>query len=305
MAQDVRRKHRLFELNPVQDTGAGWFEDWVSQGIKAAEAEQDYNFQGDTMSTASSKGLSGRVALVTGAGRGIGRAIALQLARDGADVAINYSRSAEAAEAVAAEIRAMGRQARTYQAAVERFEDDSAMIEAVVHDFGSLGILVNNAGIASRGLAVADTDPAEVERVLRVHALAPHYLSRLAIPHLRRQARGDIIMISSVATLQPAARGAPYSMGKAAMEALALTLAREEQPHGIRTNIVAPGLTVTDMGERLSRARWGVKDIHELDARSPFGRVSTPQDVANTVAFLVSEAAGYVNGQKINLNAGV
>jgi NAD(P)-dependent dehydrogenase (short-subunit alcohol dehydrogenase family) len=257
------------------------------------------------MNPNASRDLSGRVALVTGAGRGIGRAIALELARQGADLAINYSRSADAAEAVAAEIRALGRRARTYQAAVERFEEDAQMIDAVVRDFGGLGILVNNAGIASRGLAVTDTDPAELERVLKVHALAPHYLSKLAIPHLRQQARGDIIMISSVATLAPAARGAPYSMGKSAMEALALTLAREEQPHGIRTNIVAPGLTVTEMGERLSKARWGVKDIHELDARSAFGRVSTPQDVANVVAFLVSEAAGYVNGQKINLNGGV
>lgn len=257
------------------------------------------------MNTETARTLSGRVALVTGAGRGIGRAIALQLARDGADVAINYSRSADAADELAAQITAMGRRAKTYRAAVERFEEDAAMIDAVVRDFGGLGILVNNAGIASRGLAVADTDPAEFERVLRVHAMAPHYLCKLAIPHLRKQSRGDIIMISSVATLAPAARGAPYSMGKAAMEALALTLAREEQPHGIRTNIVAPGLTVTDMGERLSKARWGVKDIHELDAKSAFGRVSTPQDVANVVAFLVSESAGYVNGQKINLNAGV
>jgi 3-oxoacyl-[acyl-carrier protein] reductase len=257
------------------------------------------------MNPTASPGLNGRVALVTGAGRGIGRAIALELARQGADIAVNYSRSADAAEAVAEEIRALGRQARTYQAAVERYDEDAAMIDRIVRDFGSLGILINNAGIASRGNAVAETDPAELERVLRVHALAPHYLSKLAIPHLRQQPRGDIIMISSVATLAPAARGAPYSMGKSAMEALALTLAREERDHGIRTNIVAPGLTVTDMGERLSKARWGVKSIHELDAKAPYGRVSTPQDVAQVVAFLVSDAAGYVNGQKINLNAGV
>lgn len=249
--------------------------------------------------------LDGRVALVTGASRGIGRAIALALADAGADVALNYNRNAEAAEEVAAAIRAKGRRAAVYQAAVENFDEDAAMIDAVIRDFGSIGILVNNAGIASRGRKVADTDPEEVERVLRIHALAPHYLSRLAIPHMRKERRGDIIMISSVATLQPAANGAPYSMGKSAAEALALTLAREEQANGIRTNIVAPGLTVTDMGERLSKARWGVKDIHELDAKAPFGRVSTPQDVANVVVFLVSDAGSYVNGQKINLNGGV
>lgn len=249
--------------------------------------------------------LAGRVALVTGASRGIGRAIALALADAGADVALNYNRSADAAEEVAAAIRAKGRRAAVYQAAVENFDEDAAMVDAVIRDFGSIGILVNNAGIASRGQKVADTDPKELERVLRIHAMAPHYLSKLVIPHMRKESRGDIIMISSVATLQPAANGAPYSMGKSAAEALALTLAREEQANGIRTNIVAPGLTVTDMGERLSKARWGVKDIHELDAKAPFGRVSTPEDVASVVVFLVSDAASYVNGQKINLNGGV
>lgn len=257
------------------------------------------------MGNNAGRGLEGRVALVTGAGRGIGRAIALALADAGADVAVNYSRSREAAEEVAGLIRSRGRRAAVYAAAVESFEEDAAMVEAVVRDFGSIGILVNNAGIASRGLSVADTEPRELERLLRVHAFAPHYLSKLVLPHMRKERRGDIVMISSVATLQPAANGAPYSMGKAAMEALALTLAREEQKNGIRTNIVAPGLTATDMGERLSKARWGVQSIHELDAKYPFGRVSTPEDVASVVAFLVSDAAGYVNGQKINLNGGV
>ncbi len=257
------------------------------------------------MAGTPNRGLEGRVALVTGAGRGIGRAIALALADAGADIAINYSRSREAAEEVAEQIRSRGRRVGLYQASVENFDEDAAMIDAVVRDFGTLGILVNNAGIASRGQSVADTDPRELERVLRVHAFAPHYLSKLALPHLRKEKRGDIVMISSVATLQPAANGAPYSMGKCAMEALALTLAREEQKNGIRTNIVAPGLTATDMGERLSKARWGVKSIHDLDAKYPFGRVSEPEDVANAVAFLVSDAAGYVNGQKINLNGGV
>jgi len=257
------------------------------------------------MSTAAQGSLAGRVALVTGASRGIGRAIALALADAGADVAINYARAREQADEVCALVRARGRRANVYQAAVENFDEDVAMVEAVVRDFGGIGILVNNAGIASRGQKVADTDPRELERVLRVHAFAPHFLSKLVLPHMRKERRGDIVMISSVATLQPAANGAPYSMGKAAAEALALTLAREEYPNNIRTNIVAPGLTVTDMGERLSKARWGVKDIHELDASRPFGRVSTPEDVANVVAFLVSDAASYVNGQKINLNGGV
>ncbi|HEY3799172.1 MAG TPA: SDR family oxidoreductase [Caulobacteraceae bacterium] len=248
--------------------------------------------------------LSGRVALVTGGGRGIGRAIALSLAEAGADVAVNYRRDADAAGEVVKEIEAMGRKAKAYQAAVENWDEDQKMVADVLADFGHVDILVNNAGIASRGQAVADTDPAEMERVVRVHAFGPHYLSKLVVPHMRGQGRGDIVMISSVATLGMGARGAPYNMGKAAMEALALTLAKEEREHGIRTNIVAPSLTVTEMGKRLTRATTGIEDIHQLDARSPFGRVSTPEDVAAAVTWLVSSANPYANGQKININGG-
>lgn len=249
-----------------------------------------------------------RVALVSGAGRGIGRAIALRLARDGADVAVNYRRDAESAADVVREIEGMGRRAKAYAASVDRFEECEAMVQAVVADFGGIGILVNNAGIASRGQTVADTDPGEFERVMRTHAFAPHYLSKLVLPSMRAQAaeggRGDFVMISSVATLYHAAHGAPYSMGKAAAEALALVLSKEERANGIRVNIVAPGLTVTDMGERLARATRGVADIHDLAASSPFGRVSTPEDVAAAVAFFVSADADYVTGQKINLHGG-
>lgn len=248
--------------------------------------------------------LAGRTALVTGGGRGIGRAIAISLAEAGADVAVNYRRDRDAALDVVAEIEGLGRRARAYGASVEVWEDDEAMVAEVLRDFGSVGILVNNAGIASRGQAVADTDPAEMERVVRVHAFGPFYLCKLLVPQMRALGRADIIMISSVATLGMGARGSPYNMGKAAMEALALTLAKEERAHGVRTNIVAPSLTVTEMGRRLTRATTGVSDIHELDARSPFGRVSTPDDVAAVVTFLASSANPYANGQKVNINGG-
>ncbi|MGA0603774.1 SDR family NAD(P)-dependent oxidoreductase [Caulobacter sp. KR2-114] len=248
--------------------------------------------------------LSGRTALVTGGSRGIGKAIALSLAEAGADIAVNYRRDADAAAETVAEIQALGRRAKAYSASVENWDEDEKMVAEVLADFGSIGILINNAGIASRGQSVADTDPAEMERVVRVHAFGPHYLCKLVIPSMRQLGRGDIIMISSVATLGMAGRGGPYNMGKAAMEALALTLAKEERAHGIRTNIVAPSLTVTEMGIRLSKATSGVQDIHELDARSPFGRVSTPEDVAAAVTWLVSSANPYANGQKININGG-
>jgi len=248
--------------------------------------------------------LKGRTALVTGGGRGIGKAIALSLAEAGADVAVNYRSDAAAAQETVREIEALGRKAKAYSASVEDWDQDQAMVAELLKDFGSVGILVNNAGIASRGQTVADTDPAEMERVVRVHAFGPHYLCKLLIPQMRDLGRGDIVMISSVATLGMGPRGGPYNMGKAAMEALALTVAKEERQHGIRCNIVAPSLTVTEMGKRLTKATTGIADIHELDARSPFGRVSTPEDVASAVTWLVSSANPYANGQKININGG-
>ena len=247
--------------------------------------------------------LDGRVALVTGGSRGIGRAIALELAKSGADVAVNFRRDEGAAKDVVEEIKTLGRKARAYGASVENWDEDVKLVADVLADFGRVDILVNNAGIASRGNSVADTDPAEMERVVRVHAFGPHYLSKLVIPHMRKQKRGDIVMISSVATDNHAGHGGPYNMGKAAMEALALTIAKEERMNGIRCNVVKPSLTVTEMGIRLSKAR-GAADIHDLDKTSPFGRVSVPEDVANVVAFLVSNANPYASGQRIAVDGG-
>jgi 3-oxoacyl-[acyl-carrier protein] reductase len=248
--------------------------------------------------------LEGRVALVTGGGRGIGRAIALSLAEDGADVAVNYRRDDAAGAETVAAIEALGRRARAYRASIESFDEDRAMVEGVIADFGHIDILINNAGIASRGQSVLDTDPAELERVVRVHALGPHFLCKLVLPSMRERPRGDIIMISSSATLQHAAYGAPYNMGKAAMEALALTLAKEERPHGIRVNVVGPGLVETEMGRRLMKATAGVDDLRKLDKVMPFGRVCQPEDVSSVVRFLVSEGASYLTGECIYVHGG-
>jgi NAD(P)-dependent dehydrogenase (short-subunit alcohol dehydrogenase family) len=255
--------------------------------------------------------LDGRVVLVTGGGRGIGRGISELLAAHGATVAVNYRNDAEAAADTVAAIKAAGGEAKAYQASVDDVDQNAAMVEAVVADFGGIDVLVCNAGIASRGRAVADTDPEEMMRVVATHAYGPHHLSRLALPSMRARAaergRADIVMISSVATSHMAANGAPYNMGKAAMEALALTLAREERPHHIHVNIVAPGLVETDMGVRLSRAMTGnreLQDLRSLDAVSPFGRVCQPRDIANVVRGLCSDGAGYVTGQRIEVDGG-
>ena len=232
--------------------------------------------------------LAGRVALVTGGGRGIGRGISELLAAHGATVA-------DAADETLRAIESAGGSARAYSASVDDPDAVQSMVERIVSDFGFVDILVCNAGIASKGRAVADTDPQELLNVVNTHAIGPHHLSRCVLPSMRTRSRGDIVMVSSVATSHMGPNGAPYNMGKAAMEALALTLAKEERPFGIHVNVVAPGLVETDMGVRLARAMTGNRDLNDLralDASSPFGRVCQPLDVANVVLWLCSEGAG-------------
>ena len=253
--------------------------------------------------------LQGRVALVTGGGRGIGTGISMALAAEGAAVAVNYHRDGDTAARTVAEITAAGGIAKAFQASVADFSEDEAMVAAVTDEFGAVDLLVNNAGIASRGRSVVDTDPAEMERVVRVHAFGPHYLSKLVLPAMREKAkipggRGDIVFISSVATDHYSPNGAPYNMGKAAAEALARGLAKEEVSYGIHVNIVAPGLVVSEMGRRLAKATMGVDDIGDLDAKFPFGRVCRPEDVAEAVVFLCSAPSGYLTGQRITVDGG-
>lgn len=248
--------------------------------------------------------LAGRVALVTGGGRGIGKAIALGLAEDGADVAVNYRKDAESAEETVAQIEKLGRRARAYAASVDDHAQCEAMVAAAIADFGHIDILVNNAGNASRGQTVADTDPKELDRVLRTHAFGAWSCAKLVLPSMRTQPRGDIVMISSAATLHMAANSAPYNMAKAALEALASTLAKEERRNGIHVNVVAPGLVDTEMGRRLVKGALGVDDIHSMDKGSAFGHVCSPEEVAEVVRFVVSEHASYLTGQRIGVDGG-
>jgi NAD(P)-dependent dehydrogenase (short-subunit alcohol dehydrogenase family) len=178
------------------------------------------------------------------------------------------------------------------------------MVEAVIADFGAVDIFVHSAGIASRGQTVADTDPEEIERVWRVHALSAFALSKLLVPGMRTRPRGDIVYISSAATVSWGPNSAPYNMAKAALEALARTLAKEERKAGIHVNVVAPGLVDTEMGRRLARAAMGADDIRQLDPKAAFGHVCSPEEVADVVRFVVSDAGRYVNDQKIVVDGG-
>ena len=248
--------------------------------------------------------IKDRVALVTGGGRGVGKGISLSLAAAGASVAVNYRRDEESAAETVREIEALGGKAIAFSASVDDYEQNARMVANIERDLGPVSILVNNAGIASRGRSVVDTDPEEMRRVVATHAFGPHYLAALTLPKMRTLGRGDIVMISSVATRSLGPNGAPYNMGKTAMEALAYTLAKEEREHGIRVNIVAPGLVDTDMGQRLIKAVQGVEDIRSLDQSMPFGRVCQPEDVANVVRFLVSDENSYLTGERLYCDGG-
>lgn len=247
--------------------------------------------------------LAGRVALVTGASRGIGRAIALRLAAEGADVAISYANDAAAAADCVAAIEAQGCRAFALRAPAEDLAAGEALVAGTLEALGPIGILVHNAGVDWDGTPVAQTPPEALLRVLQINAVAPHHLSRLVLPTMRTLGRGDIVMVSSMVTEVKGAGYAPYCMSKSALEALAAVLAKEERAHGIHVNTVAPGLVETPLGMRYVEALGG-RDMRDLDAVVPYGRVCQPEQVASVVAFLVSGDASYVNGQTIYVHGG-
>jgi 3-oxoacyl-[acyl-carrier protein] reductase len=248
--------------------------------------------------------LSGRRALVTGASRGIGRGIALELAAAGADVVVNYRRGEEAAAEVVGTILEAGGRAVAVQASVSELDELDFLAARASEELGPIDLLVLSAGIASRGDDIAGTDPAELQRVIATHALGAHRLTQLLLPGMREAARGDVIAISSSELSAMRARGAPYNMAKAALEAMILTLAHEEARNGIHANIVAPGLVVTDMGSKLVKAKLGLDDISELDDDQPFGRLCRPRDIGQAVRFLASPATTMATGQRLVIDGG-
>jgi NAD(P)-dependent dehydrogenase (short-subunit alcohol dehydrogenase family) len=248
--------------------------------------------------------LQGRIALVTGASRGVGRAIALRLATDGAAVAVNYRKEAAAADELVAGIRQGGGTAAAFCASVDDEAAVVAMVDDVRRQLGPVDLLVSNAGVASRGRLIADTKAEEFLSLLGVHALGPVRLIQALLPEMRLSERSDVVVISSDTVAGAPAHAAPYTMAKAAMETCARTLAREERANGVRVNIVAPGLVATDMGRRLVTTATGGGNIAELDGIAAFGRVCRPEDVAGAVAYLVSAEGSYVTGQTLVVNGG-
>jgi NAD(P)-dependent dehydrogenase (short-subunit alcohol dehydrogenase family) len=243
------------------------------------------------------------VAVVTGGSRGIGAAVADGLAADGHDVLLAYRRDHEAAAAVQVRVEGRGRRCVTVAASLAEPAGCRTVVESARAAFHRVDALVHCAGIACASAPVADTDPAVFERLLAVHLCGPLRLTQQLLGVLRRQERSSIVFVSSAVTEHMRALGAPYNVAKAAMEALARTLANEERGHGIRVNIVSPGLTDTELGRRFVRWAHG-RDIHELARALPYGRVCAPEDVAGAVRWLVSEDATYLSGQNIRVNGG-
>jgi NAD(P)-dependent dehydrogenase (short-subunit alcohol dehydrogenase family) len=203
-----------------------------------------------------------------------------------------------------AEITQQGGRAIAIRCDTSEEEDCRSAVEQVLAEFGAIDLLVSNAGVASRGKSVLDSDPSEFARLMHVHAFAVHHLCRAALPAMRTRPRSDIILVSSVLTSTFPPNTAPYTMAKAAAEALARVLAREEREHGVHVNIVAPGLVKTEMGRRLVRANLGYQDIDHADADSPFGHVCTPDEVGRVVSFLASCEASYINDQRLVVDGG-
>lgn len=241
-----------------------------------------------------------KVAVVTGAGRGIGRTIALALAAAGADVAILYRKKPEPAAEVKAEIEKMGRRALAFACDVSDPDPVHDTFEKIKQEFSRIDILVNNAGLASWGNFIADTTFLEWDKIIRADLYGPYNCIKEVLPLMREQKGGHIINISSSITQLNPPTGGPYAVAKSGLEALTQVLAAEEVGRNIHVNAIAPGLVETEMGRKLMH----VDDLKTIYPQMPFGRVCQPDDIANLVLYLVSEAGSYIHGQIIRVNGG-
>lgn len=243
--------------------------------------------------------LKGKVALVTGASRGIGKAIALELARQGANVAVNFAGSEQKAEEVVAEIKALGSDAIMIKANVANSEEVSQMVKETIDAFGSLDILVNNAGITRDGLIMRMKE-SDWDAVINTNLKGVFNCSKAVTRQMMKQRYGRIVNISSVVGVLGNAGQANYVAAKAGVIGLTKSLARELANRNITVNAVAPGFIETDMTNELSDEMK-----QELLKQIPLAKLGRSEDIASVVRFLVSDDANYMTGQTLHVDGGM
>ena len=243
--------------------------------------------------------LKGKTAVVTGASRGIGRAIAIKLAKLGANIVVNYRNSVEAVQEVVKEIEALGVKALAVQCDISNFSDVESMMKQSMAEFGSIDILVNNAGITKDGLLMRMKEE-EFDSVIDINLKGAFNCTRHVSAIMLKQRSGRIINISSVSGLTGNAGQVNYSSAKAGIVGMTKAVAKELASRGVTCNAVAPGYIQTDMTEGLSDK---VKET--IMNNIPLKRLGSAEDVASTVAFLASEEASYITGQVINVDGGM
>jgi 3-oxoacyl-[acyl-carrier protein] reductase len=248
--------------------------------------------------------MTGQVALVTGASRGIGRAIAGRLAQDGAAVCINYAARAELAEALAAELNNNGARAIAVRADIGDPGQVREMVNRIHADFGPVSILVNNAGVASRG-TLETFDAAELERMRRTNVDGLIHVTRAVAAGMKERRYGRIINITSIAAHGTTLPGSTfYAATKAAVVVLTRRFAMELGRYGITVNAIAPGFILTDMVKEGRSEEEYCKLVGDIAARAMIGRVGQPEDIANAVAFLASPESGFVTAQTLTVDGG-
>ena len=243
--------------------------------------------------------LEGKVALITGAARGIGKAIALKFASEGADIAFTDLVINEAAQETVHELEALGVKVRAYASNAADFEATQTVVARIAEDFGRIDVLVNNAGITKDGLVMRMSE-AQWDAVIDVNMKSAFNFLHAVVPVMARQRSGSIINMASIAGQTGNPGQVNYSASKAGLIAMAKSVAKEMGPRGIRANAIAPGYVITEMTEVLPQA---VKD--EYIKLIPLKRGATVEEVANTALYLASDLSSYVSGQVIAVNGGM
>ena len=239
------------------------------------------------------------VALITGASIGIGRSIALELAKSGISVAINYYSSDEKAKELLWQIRKINQYTNIYKADVSNEAEVSDMVHKIESDLGKINIAVNNAGISQIGL-FTDMTSNERDRMIGVNLIGAMNVCKAVLPNMIHNKKGSIINISSMWGEVGASCEVVYSASKAGLIGFTKALAKEVGPSGIRVNCISPGVIDTDMNSELSEA-----EMNELINEIPLNRIGIPDDIAKAVKFIVSDNASYITGQILSVNGGI